>query len=145
MSCELCDTDGGVLLWRDESLRVVRVDDADYPSFCRVICNAHVKEMTDLEEAQRQYFMRVVFAVEQVLRNLLNPAKINLASLGNQTPHLHWHVIPRFTSDRHFPQPVWAAPLRQRQERPELRVSDEVLQRALVRKLSDLREFGKNT
>ena len=133
------------MLWRSELLRVVRVDDADYPAFCRVICNAHVKEMTDLEEAQRQYFMRVVFAVEQVLRNLLNPAKINLASLGNQTPHLHWHVIPRFTSDRHFPQPVWAAPLRPRQERPELRVSDEALQRALVRKLSDLMEFGKNT
>ena len=142
MPCELCDSEGGALLWRSELLRVVRVDDADYPSLCRVICNAHVKEMTDLEEAQRQYFMQVVFAVEQVLRNLLNPAKINLASLGNQTPHLHWHVIPRFTSDRHFPQPVWAAPMRQRQESLELRVSDEVLQRALVRSLSDLKEIG---
>lgn len=132
MSCGLCDSDGGVLLWRCELLRVVRVDDADYPMFCRVIWNAHVREMTDLEDAQRQHFMRVVFAVEQVLRNLLKPAKINLASLGNQTPHLHWHVIPRFIDDRHFPQPVWAVPLRQRHERPELRVSDEALQHALA-------------
>ena len=146
MPCELCDSVGGVLLWRDEHLRVVRVDDADYPMLCRVIWNTHVKEMTDLEYAQRQYFMRVVFVVEQVLRNLLKPAKMNLASLGNQTPHLHWHVIARFIDDRHFPQPVWAAPLRLRQERPELRVADEVLQHALVRSLSDLKEIGcKNT
>jgi diadenosine tetraphosphate (Ap4A) HIT family hydrolase len=34
---------------------------------------------------------------------------MNLASLGNVTPHLHWHVIPRFADDSHFPQPVWGA------------------------------------
>ena len=36
--------------------------------------------------------------------------KINLASLGNKTPHLHWHVIPRFKLDRHFPNPIWGEP-----------------------------------
>jgi diadenosine tetraphosphate (Ap4A) HIT family hydrolase len=24
-------------------------------------------------------------------------------------PHLHWHVIPRFADDAHFPDPVWAS------------------------------------
>jgi diadenosine tetraphosphate (Ap4A) HIT family hydrolase len=57
-----------------------------------------------------------VFAVEQVLRELLQPEKINLASLGNQVPHLHWHVIPRFGDDAHFPDPIWAA--RKREARP---------------------------
>jgi diadenosine tetraphosphate (Ap4A) HIT family hydrolase len=37
------------------------------------------------------------------------PDKINLASLGNVVPHLHWHVIPRFSDDPHFPNPVWGA------------------------------------
>ena len=31
------------------------------------------------------------------------------ASLKSLTPHLHWHVIPRFADDKHFPDPVWAA------------------------------------
>ena len=57
----------------------------------------------------REHFMHVVFTVEQVLYELIKPDKINLASLGNQTPHLHWHVIPRFNDDAHFPDPVWAA------------------------------------
>jgi diadenosine tetraphosphate (Ap4A) HIT family hydrolase len=27
-------------------------------------------------------------------------------------PHVHWHVIPRFRDDRHFPGPIWAQPKR---------------------------------
>ena len=57
--------------------------------------------------------MRVVFELEAGLRELLQPDKINLASLGNAVPHLHWHVIPRFRGDPHFPSPIWGAPLRQ--------------------------------
>jgi diadenosine tetraphosphate (Ap4A) HIT family hydrolase len=94
---------------------VVRIDDTDYPGFCRVIWNRHVKEMTDLTEAERQHFMNVVFAVEQAVRQTFNPDKINLASLGNMTPHLHWHVIPRFAADRHFPNPIWGAAMREGQ------------------------------
>ncbi len=107
--CELCDQPGGSLLWQDESCRVVLVADADYPGFCRVIWKQHVKEMTDLTEAERLHLMATVFAVEQAIRDTLHPDKINLASLGNMTPHLHWHVIPRHRHDRHFPQPVWSA------------------------------------
>jgi len=103
----LCDSAGGDPLWQDELCRVVLVEDRDYPGFCRVILNRHVKEMTDLDSATRQRLMQVVFAAEQALRELLQPAKINLASLGNMTPHLHWHVIPRFADDKHFPGPVW--------------------------------------
>jgi diadenosine tetraphosphate (Ap4A) HIT family hydrolase len=88
---------------------VVRVGDPDYPGFCRVVWQQHVKEMTDLVPVDQRHFMDVVFAVEQGLRRLLHPDKVNLASLGNMTPHLHWHVIPRFRDDRHFPNPVWGS------------------------------------
>src|ERR1019366_5490333 len=103
----MCAQIGGELLWRDTACRVVLIKYPDYTGFCRVIWNAHVREMTDLAEAERQHCMRVVLAVEQALRNVRNPHKINLASFGNMTPHLHWHVIPRYMHDAHFPQPVW--------------------------------------
>ncbi len=112
MSCELCDEDGGELIWRDSNCRVVYIDEPGYRGFCRVIWAAHVKEMTDLSEEAREKLMRVVFAVETVLRETLRPQKINLASLGNVTPHLHWHVIPRLSEDPHFPNPVWGTRLR---------------------------------
>jgi len=107
MACELCEAIGGELLWQDDFCRVVRVDDPHYPGFCRVILNAHIKEMTDLSDSERSLLMAVVFAVEAAVREVLQPDKINLASLGNVVPHLHWHVIPRFEGDRHFPNPIW--------------------------------------
>ena len=112
MPCDLCDTDGGKLLWRDSLCRVVLVTDPDYPGFCRVILNRHLPEMTDLPPSERTRLMETVFAVEQALRASLAPHKVNLASLGNLTPHLHWHVIPRYIDDRHFPNPVWGIPQR---------------------------------
>ena len=115
-SCALCAVDGGEVLYRDELLRVVLVDEPGYPGFVRVIANAHVREMTDLAAADRQRLLAAVFAVESARREALAPHKINLASLGNVTPHVHWHVIPRFADDAHFPEPVWGA--RQREPGP---------------------------
>ena len=112
MTCPLCTGPGGRILWRDNFCRVVLADEPDYPAFCRVILNAHVKEMSDLDTASRRRLMDVVHAVETALRALLDPDKINLASLGNVVPHVHWHVIPRYADDAHFPDPVWAAPRR---------------------------------
>ena len=108
-ACELCEQVGGTLLWQDASCRVVLVADADYPGFCRVIWKQHVREMTDLSVAERAHLMAAVFSVEAAIRETMHPDKINLASLGNLTPHLHWHVIPRHRHDKHFPQPVWGA------------------------------------
>lgn len=134
-NCELCNTPGGDLLWGDEFCRVVLVDDADYPGFCRVILNAHIKEMTDLTETQQHRLLRVVFATESALRETLKPAKINLASLGNMTPHLHWHVIPRFTGDRHFPNPIWGAPQRESRPQGQLNLIAGILKSALGQRL----------
>src|SRR6188768_2090818 len=107
MNCELCATVGGQLLWNDNHCRVVLIDEPGYAGYCRVIWNAHVAEMTDLADADRTHCLRVVLTTEAVLRELLSPHKVNLASLGNFTPHLHWHVIPRFRDDPHFPQAIW--------------------------------------
>ena len=106
-ACELCETEGGRLILSNECLRVVLVDAPGLPGFARVIWNDHVREMSDLAADEQQRMMQAVFAVERAQRAVLAPDKVNLASLGNVTPHLHWHVIPRFADDSHFPQPVW--------------------------------------
>ncbi len=115
--CELCDTAGGILLRETSEFRIVLVEGAeakDYPGFCRVIWNTHVKEMTDLLPSQQIRLFSAVLAVEKLLRDIFQPHKINLASLGNMTPHVHWHIIPRYTTDATFPKPIWAQPTPQR-------------------------------
>jgi diadenosine tetraphosphate (Ap4A) HIT family hydrolase len=105
--CELCAQPGGALVWEHEKLRVVLVDDGSYPGFCRVVWREHVRELSDLLPAERQQLLDAVLQVELAVREVMQPDKINLASLGNMTPHLHWHVIPRYFDDVHFPNPVW--------------------------------------
>lgn len=110
--CELCRIPGGDVVWEDDFCRVVLVADPNYPGFCRVILREHLAEMSDLDPAAQSRLMQVVLATESVLRQLYQPDKMNLASFGNVVPHLHWHVIPRWRDDRHFPQPVWGTPQR---------------------------------
>ncbi len=128
MACELCESDGGELIWRGPDCRVVLVHEPGYSGYCRAIWNAHVAEMTDLAPAQRARFMQVVFAVEMALRERLRPHKINLASLGNVTPHLHWHVIPRFPDDPHFPNPIWGTLARRPPARPSADIAAALAQ-----------------
>jgi diadenosine tetraphosphate (Ap4A) HIT family hydrolase len=116
VTCELCQQPGGLLLWADADWRVIRVQDADFPGFYRVVANRHVGEFSDLSVAARERCMQLVATVERVLIERLRPSKVNLAALGNMVPHLHWHVVARFEWDSHFPQPIWG--LRQREVTP---------------------------
>ena len=110
--CPLCEADGGLLVFKNDQLRVIQADEAGFPAFYRVVWNAHVAEFSDLSVDARISCMNAVTMVEQTLRQELQPIKINLAALGNAVPHLHWHVIARFAWDSHFPASVWAEPQR---------------------------------
>ena len=111
--CVLCDSPGGRLVWANTRWRVVAVDDPSFPGFYRVIAQDHIAEFSALTGNDRHHLMDVVATVEQVLISLLKPTKMNLASIGNMVPHLHWHVVPRFASDSHFPESIWGPPQRE--------------------------------
>jgi diadenosine tetraphosphate (Ap4A) HIT family hydrolase len=137
-TCPLCDDTAGEPIWQDALCRVVRVDEPgseSFAGFCRVIWRRHVAEMSDLTAPERRHLMSVVFACEAALRQLARPDKINLASLGNVVPHLHWHVIPRWRDDSHFPAPIWAAA--QRAALPRPRPTTRQLHDALVAALAE--------
>jgi diadenosine tetraphosphate (Ap4A) HIT family hydrolase len=108
----LCAGEGGELVARNAELRIVRADEAGFPAFYRVVWNRHVREFSDLDAAERQTCMQAVALVEEGLRAVLQPLKINIASLGNAVPHLHWHVVARFGWDSRFPSAVWAPAVR---------------------------------
>jgi diadenosine tetraphosphate (Ap4A) HIT family hydrolase len=112
INCVYCDRVSESVVWSDAHCRVLQVTDAKFAGLCRVVWNRHVAEFSDLDDAARVHVMRVVAAVENGLRELLQPDKINLASLGTAVPHLHWHVVPRYRDDSHFPEPIWGTPQR---------------------------------
>lgn len=111
-NCALCKEElkpeEGQLIWRGDDCRVILINDPDLPGFCRVIWNHHVAEMTDLTYGEREHLMSLVFAVEEAIRHVMCPDKVNIAALGNMVPHIHWHVIPRYQDDAFFPRSAWS-------------------------------------
>ena len=106
--CDLCSDPIYPVIWKNNKFRLVEINDSSYSAYYRVEHIQHVKEMTDLEEKDRMELMQVVFTVESAIRTCYKPDKINLASLGNLTPHIHWHIIPRFKNDNHYPGSIWS-------------------------------------
>jgi diadenosine tetraphosphate (Ap4A) HIT family hydrolase len=136
--CPLCEGFGGELIARDDRLRVVLIDEPLHPGFLRVIWHDHVAEMGELSRAERDHVMAVVFETEAVLRTVLSPDKINLASLGNAVPHLHWHVIARWHDDAQFPASVWSVAA---DRDPQVGLARS---RAVRERLSELRAYCRS-
>ncbi|MBY4896482.1 HIT family protein [Cupriavidus sp. AU9028] len=128
--CPLCDSEGGELVWRGERARIILVEHERFPGFCRIVWNAHVAELSDLVETDRDWLMRLVTQVERTVREVMTPDKVNLAAFGNMVPHLHWHIIPRYRWDTHFPEAIWA---------PAQRDADAARIAALAQRLPALR------
>jgi diadenosine tetraphosphate (Ap4A) HIT family hydrolase len=111
--CELCELAASSKVVATDKFSVILAIDANYPGFARVVWNEHVREISDLADADRLLLNDAVWKLEQAVREVMQPLKVNVASLGNVVPHLHWHVIPRYADDAHFPAPVWAQAVRE--------------------------------
>jgi diadenosine tetraphosphate (Ap4A) HIT family hydrolase len=122
--CPLCAPTGEEILYLSDLYRIIAVDEPAWPGFCRIILNQHAREMTDLSMNIRTEIMGAIWATESTLRDLMQPDKINLASFGNVVPHVHWHVIPRWKDDSHFPDPIWANRQREWTHKPTVNKRD---------------------
>ena len=83
------------------------VNDINYPWLLLVPQKAGLIDLTDLSRADRITLMDEVHVASEALRALGRCDKLNVASLGNQVPQLHIHVIARRTDDAAWPRPIW--------------------------------------
>ncbi len=70
------------------------------PGYCVVISTRHVAEPYDLPERERGVFFADVLRAGKALQQALGSIKMNYLILGNEQPHLHCHLIPRYYGDR---------------------------------------------
>lgn len=115
-SCHLCTALNERIIFSNDFVRIINANEPHYPAFTRVILQHHAMEMTDLNIIERQHLMEYVYLVEQAQRDILRPDKINLAAFGTMVPHIHWHIIPRFKWDLHYPASFWSPPTQRVQD-----------------------------
>lgn len=78
-----------------------------YAGYCLLLLKDHHREMTDLSPEIAQEFFQEMMLVHRTIQNVLTPKKMNMCSLGNVVPHVHWHFFPRYENDPHFHNPPW--------------------------------------
>lgn len=82
-------------------------DDQFFPGWTVVVLKHHATELFHLAPTERVQLMEEVNLVAKTLSEVYEAKKINYELLGNQLPHIHWHVIPRLASDLAPLEPVW--------------------------------------
>ncbi len=60
---------------------------------------SHVVEPSDLGKDEAAQYWHEVMHTARGLIKLYKPLKMNYLTLGNNTPHLHTHLIPRYRED----------------------------------------------
>jgi len=104
--CPLCYPKNEKIIKENDLYRVILVD--EIPGYVRLVMNEHYQEITDLEFNEYQKVYAELYKIERAMREFLKPDKVNVASLGNYVPHLHFHIIPRFKEDGWFPDSIWS-------------------------------------
>ena len=112
-NCPICTK------WEDDpEQRIVELDQTlvslnrnqFFPGYSFVYTKRHVTELFHLDEAVRNSVMAEVCAVAKALHAVFAPDKINYELLGNMAPHMHWHIVPRSSTDPLWPRPHWSEP-----------------------------------
>jgi diadenosine tetraphosphate (Ap4A) HIT family hydrolase len=81
-----------------------------YPGRCELWYHQHAVELFQLTEVDRKGYMDDLAVLSQAIYNLFQPVKLNYEILGNSVPHLHCHLIPRYSWDPFPGHPVWVNP-----------------------------------
>ena len=82
-------------------------DDQFFPGWTVLVLKRHATELFDLTQDERSQLIEDASEVALALDMAFDPVKINYELLGNQLPHIHWHVIPRLAGDPAPREAVW--------------------------------------
>ncbi|MEY4718577.1 MAG: hypothetical protein RL563_1195 [Pseudomonadota bacterium] len=87
--------------------RVLMMNDRQFPWFILVPERPDIREIHQLDVADREQLMRESCALAETLTELYQPDKLNIAAIGNLVPQLHLHHVVRFQNDKAWPAPIW--------------------------------------
>lgn len=82
-------------------------DDQTWPGWSILILKKHVTEIFEMSPAERAAAIEEVSEAARILKTAFGATKMNIELLGNQEPHIHWHIVPRRSDDPAWNKPIW--------------------------------------
>src|SRR5438874_12901915 len=80
-----------------------------YHGYCVLVARTHATELSQLPPAARRAYLDEMCLLAAAIEAAFRPHKLNYELLGNQVPHLHWHLFPRYPDDPNRMRSVWLA------------------------------------
>jgi diadenosine tetraphosphate (Ap4A) HIT family hydrolase len=81
-----------------------------YRGYCILFAKVHATELFRMDATHAHGLFDEVLQVAGAIATVTNPWKLNYECLGNQEPHVHWHLFPRYETDELRHGPVWIRP-----------------------------------
>lgn len=104
------------------------MNDKQYPWFVLVPRVNNIQDIYQLSWEEQQQFLNESSLLSELLMQLYQGTKMNVAALGNVCPQLHVHHIVRFENDKAWPKPIWGEfPAEPYSEKEVVSVKDKVL------------------
>jgi diadenosine tetraphosphate (Ap4A) HIT family hydrolase len=105
-------------------------EDQFFPGWTVLVLKQHATELYELSAEERRRLIEAVTTMAKALVAVFQPVKVNYALLGNQLPHIHWHVVPRLRDDPAPLEAIWGV-----KHKPKRLIGEE-----LSKRLSQIRE-----
>ena len=88
------------------------VKNQTYRGQCQLIFDLrHASRPDQLTTGEWAAFCADLYTAQNAVADVAQPDHVNVESLGNVVPHLHWHIIPRYVGDPRWGMPIWTTPL----------------------------------
>ena len=92
-----------------------------YRGHCQLVFDPrHVARLDELTAGEWQAMSVDLHQAQAAIQRIVNADHVNIESLGNVVPHLHWHIIPRYRDDPRWGLPIWTNTF---EEMPDTRLS----------------------
>lgn len=82
-------------------------EDSRWPWLLLIPRRTGAVELFDLSPSDRTLLVEEAAKAAEIVRDLIAADKTNVATLGNQVPQMHVHVIGRKIGDPGWPGPIW--------------------------------------
>ena len=108
--CVMCGkyaAPGPLLIAELDTARAYLHEDQFFPGYVLLVLRRHATELYELPARERAAHLEEVVRVAEALARVFQPVKMNYELLGNQVPHIHWHLVPRLATDPDLRQPIW--------------------------------------
>ena len=117
--CQSLGQDQHLVYYETKTSQAKLNPDQVFRGYTFLTLKQHAEHIHLLPSRIQKLFLEDMLQVAAGLAKALNPDRLNYELLGNAQPHLHWHIVPRYTNDPMWGRPIWAG------NRPRKRLTRE--------------------